>query len=79
MNRFFPLRVELTKTQTGKEGTQYFYQLWSMDGKKVGATLTIPIKEGAAEPVKSCILSTLDPEDIMRLLEQSQKPSAIKR
>ena len=70
MNRFFPLKVELIKTQTGEKGCQYFYQLWTMDGKKVGAALTIPVKEDEPIPdLKSCILSTLEPEEIMRLLE----------
>jgi phosphopantetheinyl transferase len=73
---FFPLKVELTKTQTGKEGCHYFYQLWTMDGKKVGAGLTIPLNEGDSIPVlKSCILSTLEPEEMVRLLELSQKTS----
>jgi hypothetical protein len=76
---FFPLKVELTKTQTGKEGCQYFYQLWTMDGRKVGAGLTIPVKEGETMPdLKSCILSTRKPEEIVRLLELSQITS-IKR
>ncbi len=67
---FFPLRVKLVnKGEAPDECCQYFYQIFSLDGNKVGAGITIPVKKGEPAPVlKSCILSTLEVEDVIKLL-----------
>ncbi len=67
---FFPLRVELVKkSEAPDECCQYFFQLYSMDGNKLGAGITIPVNKGEPMPaLKSCVLSTLEPEEVIKLL-----------
>ncbi len=50
------------------------YEIFSLDGTKVGAGITIPVEEGKPMPeLKSCILSSLEPNDVLKLLEQFSK------
>lgn len=72
MTLFYPLKVKLIKKgETSEESCQYFYQLYSLDGEKVGAGITIPVKEGDPMPdLKSCILSTLEPQEVVKLISK---------
>lgn len=74
---FFPLKVELVKkADAPDECCQYFYEIYSMDGNKLGAGITIPVKKGESMPtLKSCVLSTLEPEAIIKILSPKQAVS----
>ncbi len=72
----YPLRVTLIKKAETPEGyCQYFYQLYDpVDGEKVGAGITIPVKKGDSMPdFKSCVLSTLELREIVKLVSSKEQ------
>ncbi len=75
--QFFPMKVKFlkktpTNPQDDMECCQYVYELWTVEGKKVGAAITIPVMKDSPMPeLRSCLLSTLEPEEVLKKLSDT--------